>query len=182
MAGQPLDRDALFMNRGAAGAAWSFIESMPDVILKHDVTHGVQFVDFDGDGRLDLSLTNNDPAGGGHPLLRNTAAPRGRGFFVDVTTIKGIDPWPQMKRTTIFLTETLERQLQQFARQQNRSVAEVVCEALTAHLDSNRQPFQRPETFDSGETDIAERFDEHLFKNFDVHTGRLPAPGDADSQ
>ena len=54
------------------------------MILKHDATHGVQLVDFDGDGRLDLALTNNDPAGGGHPLLRNVATPRGRAFFVDV--------------------------------------------------------------------------------------------------
>ena len=89
IAGQPLYRDALFMNRGASGDAWSFVESLPDVILKHDATHGVQLVDFDGDGRLDLSLTNNDPDGGGHPLLRNAAATRGRGFFVEVTDAAG---------------------------------------------------------------------------------------------
>ena len=34
----------------------AFVESLPDVILKHDATHGVQFVDFDRDGRLDLAL------------------------------------------------------------------------------------------------------------------------------
>jgi len=89
IAGQPLYRDALFMNRGASGAAWSFVESLPDVILKHDATHGVQLIDFDGDGRLDLALTNNDPDGGGHPLLRNTAAMHGRGFFVEVTDAAG---------------------------------------------------------------------------------------------
>ena len=55
------------------------------MILKHDATHGVQFVDFDRDGRLDLALTNNDPDGGGHPLLRNTAAMRGRSIAVEVT-------------------------------------------------------------------------------------------------
>jgi hypothetical protein len=49
----------------------------------------VQFADFDGDGRLDLSLTNNDPEGGGHPLLRNTAPTRGRGFFVTVADERG---------------------------------------------------------------------------------------------
>jgi len=87
-----------------------------------------------------------------------------------------------MKRTTIFLPESLERQLQHFARSQDRPVAEIVREALTAHLEAHRKPFQMPETFDSGETDIAERFDEHLFKNFDVHTGRSPAQDDADSQ
>lgn len=89
IAGQPLYRDALFMNRGGAGADGRFAELLPDVILKHDATHGVQFVDFDGDGRLDLSLTNNDPDGGGHPLLRNTAPTRGRGFFVEVTDAAG---------------------------------------------------------------------------------------------
>lgn len=89
IAGQPLYRDALFINRGAAGESWSFTEALPDVILKHDATHGVQFVDFDADGRLDLALTNNDPDGGGHPLLRNTALPRGRGFLVDVTDERG---------------------------------------------------------------------------------------------
>ena len=79
IAGQPLYRDALFIN----GAR--FIEALPDVILKHDATHGVQFVDFDRDGKLDLALTNNDPDGGGHPLLRNTAAMRGRSIAVEVT-------------------------------------------------------------------------------------------------
>jgi hypothetical protein len=78
IAGQPLYRDALFLN----GAR--FIEALPDVILTHDATHGVQFVDFDRDGRLDLALTNNDPDGGGHPLLRNTAAMRGRSIAVEV--------------------------------------------------------------------------------------------------
>ena len=55
------------------------------MILKHDATHGVQFVDFDRDGRLDLALTNNDPDGGGHPLLRNTATMRGRAIAIEVT-------------------------------------------------------------------------------------------------
>jgi len=80
IAGQPLYRDALFIN-----GAKAFVESLPGVILKHDATHGVQFVDFDRDGRLDLALTNNDPEGGGHPLLRNTGAMRGRSLAVEVT-------------------------------------------------------------------------------------------------
>lgn len=84
IAGQPLYRDALFINAGAR-----FHEALPDVILKHDATHGVQFVDFNADGRLDLALTNNDPGGGGHPLLHNTSTPRGRGFLVDVIDERG---------------------------------------------------------------------------------------------
>ena len=80
IAGQPLYRDALFVN-----GAQAFAEELPDVILKNDATHGVQFVDFDRDGRLDLALTNNDPGGGGHPLLRNTSSMRGRSIAVEVT-------------------------------------------------------------------------------------------------
>jgi plasmid stability protein len=87
-----------------------------------------------------------------------------------------------MKRTTIFLPESLERQLQQFARHHDRPVAEVVREALTAHLDANRRPFRMPETFDSGHTDTAERMDELLFKNFDIHNGLLPSTDDTDSK
>ena len=79
IAGQPFYRDALFLN------AARFVESLPDAILKKDATHGVRFADFDRDGRLDLSLTNNDPDGGGHPLWRNTARMRGRSIAIDVT-------------------------------------------------------------------------------------------------
>ena len=80
IAGQPLYRDAFFVNLGTR-----FVEALPDAIAKRDATHGVRFVDFDGDGRLDLSLTNNDPGGGGHPLWRNVGPPRGRSMAVDVT-------------------------------------------------------------------------------------------------
>lgn len=80
IAGQPLYRDAFFLN-----VSPRFIDVLPDSLLKHDATHGVRFVDFDGDGRLDLSLTNNDAAGGGHPLWRNIATPRGRSIAIDVT-------------------------------------------------------------------------------------------------
>ena len=79
IAGQPLYRDAFFLN-----AASRFVEALPDALLKRDATHGVRFVDFDRDGRLDLSLTNNDPAGGGHPLWRNTSTMRGRSLSIDV--------------------------------------------------------------------------------------------------
>jgi hypothetical protein len=79
IAGQPFYRDAFFIN------AARFIDVLPDQFLKRDATHGVRFVDFDRDGRLDLSLTNNDADGGGHPLWRNTAAMRGRSIAIDVT-------------------------------------------------------------------------------------------------
>ena len=78
IAGQPFYRDALFIN------GTRFVDALPETILKKDATHGVRFVDFDRDGRLDLSLTNNDPAGGGHPVWRNNASPRGRSIAIDV--------------------------------------------------------------------------------------------------
>lgn len=80
IAGQPLYRDALFVNVPGQ----KFVEALPDGMLKHDATHGVRFVDFDQRGRLDLSLTNNDQDGGGHPLWRNTTQPRGRSIAIDV--------------------------------------------------------------------------------------------------
>jgi hypothetical protein len=80
IAGQPLYRDAFFLNLGLR-----FAESLPAAMLKHDATHGVRFVDFDRDGRVDLSLANNDPAGGGHPLWRNISVARGRSIAIDVT-------------------------------------------------------------------------------------------------
>jgi hypothetical protein len=63
---QPLnEHDFFYRNEGGR-----FVESMPDVIAKHGATHGVQWADFDGDGALDLALTNNNPSGG-HFLFRN---------------------------------------------------------------------------------------------------------------
>ena len=63
------ERDFLFHNDGAA-----FADAMPEIVAKHGATHGVQWVDFDGDGALDLALANNNP-GGGHYLFRNLLPP-----------------------------------------------------------------------------------------------------------
>ena len=79
LAGEPRYRDALFWNNRG-----TFVAMLPGPLLAHDATHGVRFVDFDQGGRLDLSLTNNDARGGGHPLWRNTAAVRGRSIAIDV--------------------------------------------------------------------------------------------------
>ncbi len=57
--------DHLFHNDGGR-----FTDLLPKLLNDHDASHGVQWVDFDGDGALDLSLTNND-ASGGHYLFRN---------------------------------------------------------------------------------------------------------------
>jgi hypothetical protein len=50
----------------------------------------VQWVDFDGDGALDLALTNNDP-GGGHYLFRNLLPPAQarRSRSIDVVDARG---------------------------------------------------------------------------------------------
>jgi hypothetical protein len=62
-------RDHLFHNDGG-----TFRDVLPELVHEHDASHGVQWVDFDNDGALDLSLTNND-ARGGHYLFRNRLAP-----------------------------------------------------------------------------------------------------------
>ena len=63
------EHDFLFHNDGAR-----FTGAMPEIVAKHGATHGVQWVDFDGDGALDLALANNNPDGG-HYLFRNVLAP-----------------------------------------------------------------------------------------------------------
>src|SRR5204862_7086695 len=56
----------------------------------HDASHGVQWVDFDGDGALDLALANND-AKGGHYLFRNLlpASHARQSLAVDVVDERG---------------------------------------------------------------------------------------------
>jgi penicillin G amidase len=67
-----------------------FTEVIPALVRDHDASHGVQWVDFDGDGALDLALANND-AKGGHYLFRNLL-PRSvarRSLAVDVVDERG---------------------------------------------------------------------------------------------
>jgi hypothetical protein len=80
----------LYRSLGTANGSSRFAESLPDLLLTHDATHGVQWIDIDGDGRLDLALTNNDPDGGGHPVFRNLTTGQGRGFEVTVTDSRGL--------------------------------------------------------------------------------------------
>jgi FG-GAP-like repeat len=78
-------RDHLFHNDGG-----TFHDVLPPLVDAHDASHGVQWVDFDGDGALDLALTNNDP-GGGHYLFRNLlpAEQARRALEVDVVDARG---------------------------------------------------------------------------------------------
>jgi len=81
--------DHLFHNGGAA-ARPQFEDVLPALVNEHDGSHGVQWVDFDGDGALDLALTNNDPSGG-HYLFRNLlpAAQARQSLAVDVVDTRG---------------------------------------------------------------------------------------------
>ena len=87
LAPEPHYRDWLYLNRGSSDGM-RFVEALPSDLRTHDASHGVQLVDFDRDGRLDLSLTNND-ASGEHPLLRNVTRIPGRGFGVAVVDDRG---------------------------------------------------------------------------------------------
>ena len=82
--------DHLFHNVRARNGGTRFEDVLPALVNEHDGSHGVQWVDFDGDGALDLSLTNNDPAGG-HYLFRNRlpAAIARRSLAVDVVNGDG---------------------------------------------------------------------------------------------
>jgi hypothetical protein len=62
------ERDFLFHREGSR-----FVDVLAALKLPHGATHGVQWADFDGDGDLDLALTNNNPTGA-HPLYRNRLA------------------------------------------------------------------------------------------------------------
>ncbi len=84
-----------------------------------------------------------------------------------------------MKRTTVFLDESLERDLRAIARRQSRPVASVVREALDGYV--NRQ-VRRNETSlrfagigASGRSDTSERHEEMLFRELQPH-GRGKPP------
>ena len=73
-----------------------------------------------------------------------------------------------MKRTTLFLDEALERELQAIARQGHRPMASVVREALAEYI-ANREPADTPAlsfigTGASGVGDTAERHEELLWR------------------
>jgi predicted transcriptional regulator len=77
-----------------------------------------------------------------------------------------------MKRTTIFVPEGLERDLQLFARRAGKPTAAVVREALAAYLAERAGSDGLPSfaaSFDSGRSDTAERHDEILFRNLAPH-------------
>jgi len=80
--------DHLFHNKGTGPVP--FVDVLPALVRDHDASHGVQWVDFDGDGALDLALANND-AKGGHYLFRNLLpqSVARRSLAVDVVDQRG---------------------------------------------------------------------------------------------
>jgi hypothetical protein len=81
-----------------------------------------------------------------------------------------------MKRTTIFVPEPLERDLQLYARQERKPVAWVVREAVAEYLVTHRKSSPLPSftgVGDSHRSDIAERHEELLWR--DPHGGPPPA-------
>ena len=90
LAGVTHYRDHLFHHDGASAGGVHFTDVLPSLVNEHDASHGVQWVDFDNDGALDLALANND-AKGGHYLFRNRLPPgRARASLsVDVVDARG---------------------------------------------------------------------------------------------
>ena len=74
-----------------------------------------------------------------------------------------------MKRTTVFLEESLLRRARERARREGRSFAHVVREALAQYLAGGRSGQRKLPSFAgkyrSGHTDTSERVDELLWKN-----------------
>jgi hypothetical protein len=72
-----------------------------------------------------------------------------------------------MKRTTIFIPESLERDLQLYARRERKPAASIVREAIAAYIVRGGHGSSLPSfagAFDSGRTDTADRHEELLFK------------------
>ncbi len=83
-----------------------------------------------------------------------------------------------MKRTTIFVPEALERDLQLYARREGKPAAAVVREAVAAYIARPASPARLPSfagAFDSGHSDTAQRHDELLFNALTPHDVRLAA-------
>lgn len=76
-----------------------------------------------------------------------------------------------MKRTTIFLPEMLERELQLYARRAGRPAAAVVREALHTYLARQAAPGlpSFAAEFDSGRSDTADRHEDVLFADLAAH-------------
>ena len=84
-----------------------------------------------------------------------------------------------MKRTTIFIPEALEADLQQHARRARKPVAWVVREAVASYLSANAAPRGLPASVamgDSGASDLSERLEDLVFADLAGDAGRATKP------
>jgi len=85
-----------------------------------------------------------------------------------------------MKRTTIFLDEAVESDLQALARGEARSVASLVREALAEYIATRQPGFPSTPGFvavgASGRGDVAERHEELLWRDEVVSSRPAPHP------
>ncbi|GGD65835.1 CRTAC1 family protein [Croceicoccus mobilis] len=90
--------DALFRNRGTSG----FSDVIGQYPLLNNGDHGVEWVDHDADGAIDLSLTHGYTDVGGHFVYRNRLSPAdaARGLNIEV---RGPDGSPAMPGTEVRL-------------------------------------------------------------------------------
>jgi hypothetical protein len=87
-----------------------------------------------------------------------------------------------MKRTTIFVPESLERDLQLYAKRERKPTAAIVREAIAAYIarpDAARALPSFTGAFDSGHTDTAERHEELLFERLMPHGSQAPSSNPA---
>ena len=86
----------------------------------------------------------------------------------------------RMKRTTVFLSEGVERDLQAEARRTGKPMASVVREALAEYVASRRPSGQRPSFVACAAgrgTDVSERHEELLWRTPHETLPRRPAKG-----
>ena len=72
-----------------------------------------------------------------------------------------------MRRTTIFAEDDLLNEIKDFAKQEKRSVAELIRDALDQYIQRKRKPVQSLSFIgigESGRDDISEKHDELLWK------------------
>jgi hypothetical protein len=74
---------------------------------------------------------------------------------------------PYVKRTTIYLPDTLKQRVERMARDRNVSEAEVIRAAIDEFTRSGARPAPTLPLFESlGAADLSERVDEHLAGGF----------------
>jgi metal-responsive CopG/Arc/MetJ family transcriptional regulator len=74
---------------------------------------------------------------------------------------------PAMKRTTIFANDTLINEFKDLAREENRSVADMVREAMEQYVRQKRQKRKKLSFIgvgSSGRSDVAKRHEELLWR------------------